>query len=288
MGVFDFLSSKNQKQQQADPVVREQEPPVSSGEPYNGIGATPGGSEPYNGIGATPSHAQPLETNNSTQQKDTKAVEPVTQDINKQAQMDITTRLTQRSNKVLSVAANKAKSLGSPYVDSEHILFGLLSDQEIFNLLSSLKVIPQEVVKRLEQTFTKGNAKTPPQMAPRAKKILSDALVVARKLGYEFISPEHILYSLYKEGEGAGSRMLAKMGLDEGALRKTVLGKKAELSEEGEKSEPKQKALEKYTVDLTQKAANGELDPVVERAPVIERVIHILSRRTKNNPVLIG
>ena len=84
MGVFDFLSSKNQKQQQADPVVREQEPPVSSGEPYNGIGATPGGSEPYNGIGATPSHAQPLETNNSTQQKDTKAVEPVTQDINKQ------------------------------------------------------------------------------------------------------------------------------------------------------------------------------------------------------------
>ncbi|MCR4329811.1 MAG: AAA family ATPase [Candidatus Roizmanbacteria bacterium] len=312
MGVFNFLNSKSQKKQSETDA--QGQVPVATGEPYNGIGATPGGSAPYNGIGTPPSHVQPSEIHNpvqpqtdgndgspvhlqqknqspentvvSPQQKQTD--EPVTQDINKQAQMDITTRLTQRSNKVLSVAANKAKSLGSPYVDSEHILFGLLSDQEIFNLLSSLKVIPQEVVKRLDSTFTKGNAKTPPQMAPRAKKILSDALVVARKLGYEFISPEHILYSLYKEGEGAGSQILAKMGFDESALSKKVLGKKADLEANGEKEEPKKKALEKYAVDLTQKAANGELDPVVERAPVIERVIHILSRRTKNNPVLIG
>lgn len=207
--------------------------------------------------------------------------------LDKKEGMDIMTRLTQRSNRVLSAAHQKALELKNPLVDSEHLLFGLLSDQEIFNLLSSLKMIPQEVNKELLNNLKPGTSTEKPQLSPRVKKILEDALVIARKLGFEFISPEHILYALYNEGEGIGARVLSKMGLNREEMNIKILGKKKGL-EEGEEGEKKQSALAKFTTDLTEKAAAQQLDPVVERAPVIERIIHILSRRTKNNPVLIG
>src|SRR3989339_1860278 len=206
--------------------------------------------------------------------------------IDKKEGLDIMTRLTQRSNRVLSVANQKALELKNPFVDSEHLLFGLLADQEIFNLLSSLKMIPQEISRELGTNLKPGNSTEKPQLAPRVKKIIEDSLLVARKLGFEFISPEHILYGLYNEGEGVGARVLSKMGLNKEEMNIKVLGKKKGL-EEGE-TEQKQNALQKFTTDLTEKAAAGQLDPVVERAPVIERVIHILSRRSKNNPVLTG
>ena len=206
--------------------------------------------------------------------------------IDKKEGLDIMTRLTQRSNRVLSVANQKALELKNPFVDSEHLLFGLLADQEIFNLLSSLKMIPQEISRELGTNLKPGNSTEKPQLAPRVKKIIEDSLLVARKLGFEFISPEHILYGLYNEGEGVGARVLSKMGLNKEEMNIKVLGKKKGL-EEGE-TEKKQNALQKFTTDLTEKAAAGQLDPVVERAPVIERVIHILSRRSKNNPVLTG
>ncbi|MEK9179059.1 MAG: ATP-dependent Clp protease ATP-binding subunit, partial [Patescibacteria group bacterium] len=195
-------------------------------------------------------------------------------------------RITQRSNKVLTAAAFKAQQMNQPLVDSEFVLYGLLSDQEIFNLLSSLKAIPQELSNQLEQVMKKGGTPVKPQIAPRVKKILEDSLIVARKLGYEFISPEHILYALYNEGEGIGARLLAKVGVNKDELNIKILGKKKGLEEEGK--EKKKTALETYATDLTEKAAMGKLDPVVERSAVIERVIHILSRRSKNNPVLTG
>lgn len=206
--------------------------------------------------------------------------------INKKEGMDIMTRLTQRSNRVLSTANQKALELKNELVDSEHLLFGLLADQEISNLLSSLKMIPQEINRELNNNLKPGNSTQKPQPAPRVKKIIEDALVVARKLGFEFISPEHILYGLYNEGEGVGARVLAKMGLNKEEMNIKVLGKKKGLDEP--EAEKKQSALQKYATDLTEKAASGQLDPVVERAAVIERIIHILSRRSKNNPVLIG
>lgn len=210
--------------------------------------------------------------------------------MDKKTGMDIMTRLTQRSNRVLTSAAQKAGELKSPMVDSEHLLFGLLSDQEIFNLLSGLKVIPQEVSKQLIAAMKPGTANDKPQISPRVKKILEDALIVARKLGYEFISPEHMLYALFNEGEGVGARVLSQTGLNKEELSIKVLGKKkAEEEAEGkEGGKKKESALEKYTTDLTKKAMEGKLDPVVERAAIIERVIHILSRRSKNNPALTG
>ncbi len=107
-------------------------------------------------------------------------------------------------------------------------------------------------------------------------------------MGFEFIAPEHLLLALYEEGEGAGARVLAKLGLKKEDLNKKITGKKEGLSEEQKAAEKKKQALEQFTIDLTAKAAQGLLDPVVERSQVVERVIHILSRRTKNNPSLVG
>ncbi|MEK7597880.1 MAG: ATP-dependent Clp protease ATP-binding subunit [Patescibacteria group bacterium] len=198
------------------------------------------------------------------------------------------THLTQRSNRVMMAAQTKAKELKSDLVDSEHLLYGLTTDSEIYNLLVESKIQPQLVTDELNKIYKRGTVNRVPQFSPRMKKILNDALVVARKLGFEFIAPEHLLLALFEEGEGVGARVLVKLGLNKEELNKKVVGKKEGLNEEEEKAKNKKKAIEQFTIDLTAKASQGLLDAVVERSSVIERVIHILSRRTKNNPSLVG
>ncbi len=207
----------------------------------------------------------------------------------KRNDLDIMTHLTQRSNKVFLEANNKAKELKNTYVDSEHLLHGLLSDGEIYNAFVELKIQPQLIEQELDKVYKKETNNNPPQIAPRVKQIISNSLIVARKMGYEFISPEHLLLAMFDEGEGLGARILVKLGLKKEDLNKKVTGKKEGLEGKDAKAQQKAKsALEQYTIDLTARAANGELDPVVERSDVIERVVHILSRRIKNNPALIG
>ncbi|MCS7093092.1 MAG: ATP-dependent Clp protease ATP-binding subunit [Patescibacteria group bacterium] len=199
------------------------------------------------------------------------------------------THLTSRSNRVIMVAQLKARELKNEYIDSEHLLFGLINDQEIYNLFLELKISPQLIQEELAKIFRRGSYEKPPQISPRLKRIINDSLTIARKLGFEFIAPEHILLSLYNEGEGLGARILSKLGLKKEDLNKKITGKKEGLMTDEEiKAQKKKRILQEFTVDLTNKAAQGLLDPVVERAPTIERVIHILSRRTKNNPCLIG
>jgi len=216
----------------------------------------------------------------------------------KKEELDLMTHLTQRSNKVFLNAQVKAKELKND-VDSEHLLHGLLSDSEIYNFLVEVKIQPQTIEDELIKIYPTSSKSvgTPlgtsptlstPQLSPRVKRIVNNALVVARKLGFEFISPEHILLALYEEGEGAGARILAKLGLKKEDLNKKIIGKKEGLEGENKEAQKKKSALEEFTVDLTAKAAQGLLDPIVERSEVIERVIHILSRRTKNNPAMVG
>jgi ATP-dependent Clp protease ATP-binding subunit ClpC len=208
----------------------------------------------------------------------------------KKENFDLMTHLTQRSNRVFVTATAKAKELNNEFVDSEHVLHGLAADAEIYNFFIELKIQPQSIEQELTSIYKKNPAAQvkPPQMSPRVKRILDNALVAARKLGFEFIAPEHLLLALYEEGEGAGARVLAKLGLKKEDLNKKITGKKEGLSEEQKAAEKKKQALEQFTIDLTAKAAQGLLDPVVERSQVVERVIHILSRRTKNNPALVG
>ncbi len=202
--------------------------------------------------------------------------------------LDLMTHLTQRSNRVMMAAQTKAKELKSDLVDSEHLLYALTTDSEIYNLLVESKIQPQLITDELNKIYKRGTVDRAPQFSPRIKKILNDSLVVARKLGFEFIAPEHMMLGLYEEGEGVGARVLVKLGLTKETLNKLVVGKKEGLNEEEKKAQNKKKALEQFTIDLTAKASQGLLDPVVERSAVIERVIHILSRRTKNNPSLVG
>lgn len=207
----------------------------------------------------------------------------------KRMDMDVMTHLTQRSNRVFLSANTKAKELMAPEVDSEHLLHGLLSDPEIYKLLVSMKIQPQLIDADLEKIYKKGTAPSNPQPAPRVKRILDNSLVIARKLGYEFISPEHLLIATYEEGEGVGAQTLKKFNVNKEELNKKILGKKEGLDgKPGEGTKAQKSALQQFTIDLTSKAEQGQLDPVVGRSDVIERVIHILSRRLKNNPVLIG
>ena len=207
----------------------------------------------------------------------------------KRTDLDLMTHLTQRSNRVFVTAQAKAKELGSAFIDSEHMLHGLLADGEIYKLLMEMKVQPQQIEAELAQTYKREAPKLiPPQMSPRLKRIIDNSLVVARKLGFEFISPEHILFSLYEEGEGIGARALAKLGLKKEDLNKKIAGNKEGLLTDQKEAEKKKSALDQFTIDITARAAQGLLDPVIERSQVIERVIHILSRRSKNNPVMVG
>jgi len=298
-----------------------------SGQSYNGIGAPPSGQS-FNGIGTPPTPqaatsvaAEPQDVlkvqsvppaslvpsdnskkdiksevsenkeANPIEQKDAKNILGSQLSVKKLNDIDIMTHLTQRSNGVFLAANAKAQELHNQFVDSEHLLHGLLGDGEIFKILIDLKVQPQIIEQELVKIYKKEESQTPPQPAPRIKQIIDKSLIIARKLGFEFISPEHILLALFEEGEGVGARVLVKLGITKEDLNKRITGKKEGVESQSgtaDKKHQTKSALETYCINLTQKAADGGLDPVVERSPVIERVVHILSRRIKNNPALIG
>ncbi|MCX7881205.1 MAG: ATP-dependent Clp protease ATP-binding subunit, partial [Patescibacteria group bacterium] len=267
---------------------------------YSGIGPNPGDGQPYlriiepskNNNNKKPAsfstQSNQVLNNLSGQKTAFLSTSSAKTNNDKKSDLDLMTHLTQRANRIFLSSQTKAKELSANFVDSEHLLHGLLSDNEIYNLLIDLKIQPQLIEEELNKIYKKENNQGIPQLSPRVKKILNDSLVIARKLGFEFISPEHILLALYEEGEGVGARILAKLGLKKEELNKKILGKKEGLDEGKKKLEKKKSVLEEFTIDLTVKAAQGLLDPVVERSEVIERVIHILSRRTKNNPALVG
>lgn len=305
MALFDFIkkpqTKSTDKQVPTQPSVVSQtvtSPQIVSSGPtsYSGIGSTPGGQS-YSGIGtppipaqsSNPSPASSFQSPSSPKQTEPSLKTPASPTADaKRGDLDLMTHLTQRSNRVFLSAQTKAKELRAQFIDSEHILYGLLSDNEIYNLLTELKLQPQTVEQELAKIFKHESYQGVPQLSPRVKRILDNSLVTARKLGFEFISPEHILLALYEEGEGAGARILSKLNLQKEALNKQVVGKKEGLEGDQKEAEKKKNILEQYTIDLTAKAGQGLLDPVVERSDVIERVIHILSRRTKNNPALVG
>ena len=247
--------------------------------PYSGIGKPPGGGASYSGIGNPPA---PTQAGQPQQKADTSKSAI---DMNKRVGMDVLSRLTQRTNQALILSVAKAKELKLQYVDTEHVLWALLHDSTIYQLISECKVVPSELQAALEKGFKTGNYTLQPHFSPRVKRVLELSLSAAKSLGYEFISPEHVLLALSQEGEGVAARTLAQLNLKTEALNQKITGKKEIVEKE---TKGRGSALEQYAEDLTEKAKRGELDPVVGRSWEIERIIHILSRRTKNNPVLIG
>ncbi len=208
-------------------------------------------------------------------------------------------RFTERARQVVVLAQDEARALKHNYIGTEHILLGLLREEEglAARVLESLDITVEEVRAQVARIVGQGDEVTSGQIpfTPRAKKVLELALREALSLGHNYIGTEHILLGLVRENEGVAARILLDFDADAEKIRNEIIrmlsgpGRRgpAQGGPTGEKSKSS-KLLDQFGRNLTKLAADGKLDPVVGRQTEIERVMQILSRRTKNNPVLIG
>ena len=208
-------------------------------------------------------------------------------------------RFTQRAHKVLYLAQEEAKRLNFPYVGTEHLLLGLIREGEgvAARALQNLGIEFEKVRAMVEETVEKAQGPAPPEMTltPRAKRVLELAIDEARRMGHNYVGTEHLLLGLIREGEGVAAQVLTSLGVDAEKVRQVILQMLGGVPLGAQPQAAKAKAaanntpvLDRYGRDLTALAAEDKLDPVVGREKEIERVVQILSRRTKNNPVLIG
>lgn len=209
-------------------------------------------------------------------------------------------RFTERAQKVLFLARDEARRLGHPAVGTEHLLLGLLREGDgiAARALQALGVNLNKVRREVEKIVVPGDLKSGEEigLTPRAKKVLELAQEEGRKHGVSYVGTEHILLGLIREGEGVAARVLANQGLTLEKLRREVLmqlGGIGPMPQGHPQAGAARRAGQTQTMDelgrdLTQLAREGKLDPVIGRDQEIQRVIQILSRRTKNNPCLIG
>ena len=209
-------------------------------------------------------------------------------------------RFTERARKVILLAKEEAKRFNHDYIGTEHILLGLIKEGEgvAAAVLTSLGMDPENIRAEVEKLVHPGSGKPLVEdipFTPRAKKVIELAMDAARNLGHNYIGTEHLLLGLIREGDGVASQVLLNMGLDLKSVRDEVLnllgasvpGYPAGIDAK-RKKKSKTPALDSFARDLTEMAKQDELDPVIGRGKEIQRVIQILSRRKKNNPVLIG
>ncbi|MGH2969483.1 MAG: ATP-dependent Clp protease ATP-binding subunit, partial [Solirubrobacteraceae bacterium] len=217
-------------------------------------------------------------------------------------------RFTERARQVVVLAQEEARTLKHNYIGTEHILLGLLREEEglAARVLESLDITVERVRAQVVRIVGSGEEVTSGQIpfTPRAKKVLELALREALSLGHNYIGTEHILLGLVRENEGVAARILLDFDADSEKIRNEVIrmlsgpgGRRsgsgqasgaaagAQGQGEGKKSS---KLLDQFGRNLTKLASDGKLDPVVGRETEIERIMQILSRRTKNNPVLVG
>jgi ATP-dependent Clp protease ATP-binding subunit ClpC len=209
-------------------------------------------------------------------------------------------RFTDRARRVVVLAQEEARMLNHNYIGTEHILLGLIHEGEgvAAKGLESLGISLEGVRAQVEEIIGQGQQAPSGHIpfTPRAKKVLELSLREALQLGHNYIGTEHILLGLIREGEGVAAQVLVKLGADLNRVRQQVIqllsgyqGKEA-VSQGGpaEGTPSTSLVLDQFGRNLTQAAREGKLDPVIGRELEVERVMQILSRRTKNNPVLIG
>ncbi|MFH1593671.1 MAG: ATP-dependent Clp protease ATP-binding subunit [Candidatus Omnitrophota bacterium] len=206
-------------------------------------------------------------------------------------------RFTERARKVILLAKEEAKRFNHDYIGTEHILLGLVREGEgvAAAVLASLGLSPDKISFEVEKLVQPGPATVISgdiPFTPKAKKVIELSMEEARALGHNYIGTEHLLLGLIREGEGVASQVLVNLGLDLDKVRMEVMNLLGSSipgyssAQKGKKG--KTPALDAFGRDLTKLAKDGKLDPVIGRKNEIERVIQILSRRTKNNPVLLG
>lgn len=204
-------------------------------------------------------------------------------------------RFTEKAIKVIMLAQEEARRLGHNFVGTEQILLGLIGEGTgvAAKVLKSMGVNLKDARIEVEKIIGRGSGFVAVEIpfTPRAKRVLELSLEEARQLGHNYIGTEHLLLGLIREGEGVAARVLENLGVDLTKVRTQVirmLGETAEVTSGATTGRTKTPTLDEFGSNLTQMASEGKLDPVVGRAKEIERVIQILGRRTKNNPVLIG
>lgn len=211
-------------------------------------------------------------------------------------------RFTERARQVIVLAQEEAKNLHHNYIGTEHLLLGLLreADGVAARALDSLEVTLDEVRVEVARMVGEGDSESQGQIpfTPRAKKVLELALREALSLGHNYIGTEHILLGLVRESEGVAARVLSELDVDPDRVRQEVMrmlsapSRRPARGESGSAEEKKErkgsKVLDQFGRNLTRYAEEDKLDPVIGREMEIERVMQILSRRTKNNPVLVG
>ncbi|MBM4054473.1 MAG: ATP-dependent Clp protease ATP-binding subunit [Planctomycetes bacterium] len=210
-------------------------------------------------------------------------------------------RFTDRARKVMALAREEARRFNHEYIGTEHILLGLVKEGSgvAANVLQNLDIELKKIRLEIEKIVQSGSdlvsvGQLP--FTPRVKKVLEYAMEEARALGHNYIGTEHLLLGLLKEQEGVAAQVLLNLGVKPEEVREEVIGllgsEAAQNNQSQEKEEKKGRsktpALDSFGRDLTQQAREKELDPVIGRKDVIERVIQVLCRRTKNNPVLLG
>ena len=208
-------------------------------------------------------------------------------------------RFTEKAIKVIMLAQEEARRLGHNFVGTEQILLGLIGEGTgvAAKVLKSMGINLKDARIEVEKIIGRGSGFVAVEIpfTPRAKRVLELSLEEARQLGHNYIGTEHLLLGLIREGEGVAARVLENLGVDLTKVRTQVIRMLGETSDTatataGGRSGGSNKTptLDEFGSNLTQMAHDGKLDPVVGRAKEIERVIQILGRRTKNNPVLIG
>jgi len=209
-------------------------------------------------------------------------------------------RFTDRARRVVVLAQEEARMLNHNYIGTEHILLGLIHEGEgvAAKALESLGISLEAVRQQVEEIIGQGQQAPSGHIpfTPRAKKVLELSLREALQLGHNYIGTEHILLGLIREGEGVAAQVLVKLGADLNRVRQQVIqllsgyqGKEPATAGGPQEGTPSSSlVLDQFGRNLTAAAREGQLDPVIGRAKEIERVMQVLSRRTKNNPVLIG
>lgn len=207
-------------------------------------------------------------------------------------------KFTDKARKVLVIAQDEARGLHQPYVGTEHILLALIKEKDglAAQALERLGVVYDEAVQAIRQSVTidpDADVSGHLGFTPRVKRVLENSLREAMQMGQSYISTEHLLLGIVREGEGTAIDVLARLGVTGDAVRAALndlVGQSSVFAGRLQENQPSngEGALKEYGTDLTKKAQQGDLDPVIGRAGEIERIMQILCRRQKNNPLLIG
>lgn len=209
--------------------------------------------------------------------------------------VDIGEYLSDHARELLQRAARLAVDYGKKEMDTEHVLYALTESEVVREILREFKLAPEDIRGYIEHNAPRGTFKAEKGetvrvgMSPRVKAVLESAFHAAREFGHSYVGPEHLLIGLIEEPDGLAGDLLRKYGLTPEAVRQKVVKVVGRGAEEGKvERRSSTPTLDKFSRDLTELARQGKLDPVIGRAKEIETVIEILSRRKKNNPVLIG